>query len=475
LFYLGVADRTVAEVAMRSGSIALALSLALACSRLYAATCYVWTNSPVNGPGTAWTNAFRNIQGAIDAAASNDTVLVTNGIYATGGRVVHGAMTNRIALTKPILVRSVNGAAVTVIRGAYHPGTTNGGSAVRCAYVTNGAVLVGFTLTNGATCTSGDVFREMSGGGVWCEPGGILSNCTLTGNSAYVLGAGAYHGTFNTCTLVANKAGGDGGGAYDGTLNNCMLRANSSGDMGGGSYEGTLNNCTLAGNSAFYYGGGSYYGTLNNCIVYFNTAPNGTNWTAGTLRYCCTTPWPGGADNRTNAPMFVSTNNLRLAAGSPCIEAGSNVYVQGTTDCDGRPRVVGTRVDMGAYEYQGPGMSAFIGWLDEHHLPTDGSAEQGDPDGDGMATDGEYAADTDPINSASVLGITGIRTAGQGVRVDWKGGVLATQYLECVVSLMNTGLQWTAIFTNLPPTPLNTNVTAAATTNQMLFRIRAKK
>jgi hypothetical protein len=87
----------------------------------------------------------------------------------------------------------------------------------------------------------------------------------------------------------------------------------------------------------------------------------------------------------------------------------------------------------------------------------------------------EITADTDPTNSASVLVITAIQSAGQGVRVDWKGGVLATQYLERLMSLMDTGVQWTAIFTNLPPTPLNTNVTAAATTNRMLFRIRAER
>ncbi len=54
-------------------------------------TWYVWTNSPANGPGTNWATAFRSIQSAVDVASSNDTVLVTNGIYTTSTwRYIYG-------------------------------------------------------------------------------------------------------------------------------------------------------------------------------------------------------------------------------------------------------------------------------------------------------------------------------------------------------------------------------------------------
>ena len=75
----------------------------------------------------------------------------------------------------------------------------------------------------------------------------------------------------------------------------------------------------------------------------------------------------GQVGNITNEPIFVDLagGNLRLQSSSPCINAGNNAYATNTTDLDGRPRIVGGVVDMGAYEYQGPGMGEFIGWLQQ--------------------------------------------------------------------------------------------------------------
>jgi hypothetical protein len=583
-----------------------------------AAVLYVDANSASpTAPYTNWATAAATIQAAVDAAAGGDEIVVTNGTYATGGRAVGtNVLVNRVAVYKPVVLRSVNGPQFTVIQGRQVPPYKYGDGAIRCVYLTNGAAVSGFTLTNGATRVAGDPDREQCGGGVCCESqaaslsncvvvgnsassagggasGGTLKNCTLTGNSADVGGGGAYGGTLNNCTLSGNSAcfgfgggaekcmlnnctltgnsadfggggayggtlnnctlsgnsacfgfgGGaekcmlnnctltgnsaslDGGGAAGGTLNNCTLTGNSAYDGagasectlnnctltgnsasldGGGAYGGTLNNCTLTGNtaggrfatgggagrctlndctltgnSASFRGGGAYGGTLNNCtltgnsaqnegggaagdardhctvrncILYFNTAGTEANYGSySTLNYCCTTPMPtNGFGNITNEPLFVAYagGNLRLQARSPCINAGNNAYITNSTDLDGRPRIVGGTVDMGAYEFQ-PGVSGlFIGWLQQYGLPTDGSADGTDPDADGLNNWQEWRCLTVPTNTLSVLRLLAASPAGANLTVSWESVAGVRYFLERSTNLGATP-PFTLVATNL--------------------------
>ena len=208
---------SILETAMNTSShsfIAACVFAALTTLNLSAVTHYVWQSSPGPAPPyTNWATAATNIQDAVDAAAAGDEIVVTNGTYAGDSRVDPYGVTNCVVVNKPLTLRSVNGPGVTIIDGS---------GVVRCVYLTNDAVLVGFTLTNGV---AGD------GGGVYCEStSAVLSNCVLTGNwSAYdpdECGGGAYGGTLNNCTLTGNSAY-DGGGAYGGTLNNCTLTGNT--------------------------------------------------------------------------------------------------------------------------------------------------------------------------------------------------------------------------------------------------------
>ena len=114
-------------------------------------------------------------------------IWVTNGVYATGGKVMAGNLTNRVAVDKPVTVWSVNGPHETIIQGQWDPASTNGPGAVRCAWLTNGAVLSGFTLRGGATRqTSDDTLGN--GGGVWCaSTNAVVANCVISGNLAYWL------------------------------------------------------------------------------------------------------------------------------------------------------------------------------------------------------------------------------------------------------------------------------------------------
>jgi hypothetical protein len=322
-----------------------------------------------------------------------------------------------------------------LIRGYQVPGTINGFGAIRCVYLTNGASLSGFTLTNGAT---GDYDRDIqyyyhyvSGGGVWCESANaVVSDCILTGNSAYTLGGGAYRGTLNNCRLSSNSA----------TFGS-----------GGGAAGSTLKNCTLTDNWASSSGGGASYGTLNNCIVYYNTAPSGANYSGASLSYCCTTPNPCGVSNITNAPLFVNQGggNLRLQSNSPCINAGFNNYAPDGPDLDGNPRIVGGTVDIGAYECQSPALLDYYIWMQSYGLPTSSSAAYADADGDGMSNWQEWLAGTIPTNALSQLRLLAPVLTPPGLRLRWNSDTNHAYSVERTPSL-KPPVTFSLLRTNVP-------------------------
>jgi len=314
-------------------------------------------------PFETWGNAATNIQSAIDASLDGDVVWVTNGIYATGGRIIDGDLTNRIAIVKPITVRSVNGPAVTVIKGAgIVNGTVIGPAAVRGAWLTNGAVLSGFTIQSGGTRDSGDANTLQKGGGVWgVSTNALLTNCVIVANAANSDGAGGYQITMIGCNLKNNDSvNGSGGGASLCNLLNCVLTDNKAVNgagaassfirnsaltknvatqWGGGAYSGTLINCTCSSNSAssIGYGGGAYSATLTNCILYWNAAGpsnNGTNVYACTLAYCCSFPIQPGPGNIATDPLLIA-DGAHLSSISPCRGAGTASVVSGN-DVDGQ-------------------------------------------------------------------------------------------------------------------------------------------
>src|SRR5262245_45668093 len=151
---------------------------------------YVDLNSPnPTPPYTNWQLAAHNIQDAVELAFfPGDEIIVTNGIYSTGGRAIGGTMTNRVAVDRPVGLRSVNGPEVTVIQGHQVQGTTNGDGAVRCAYLVDGASLTGFTLTGGATRTE---WPDSRGGGLFCtSTRALVTNCVIESNAS-LSGGGA--------------------------------------------------------------------------------------------------------------------------------------------------------------------------------------------------------------------------------------------------------------------------------------------
>ena len=296
---------------------------------LYAKWTDTWYVNATTGAdtkdGASATQPFKTIQHAIDKAVDGMTIIVADGTYApinTGN--------------KPITIRSVSGAAKTIIDGGY-PAATN-----RCVlaggsdYKTN-TVIRGFTMRNGCTIglssgkngagvAGGTLYNcvvksnhggengggvahsamfdcvicnnevEINGGGAYK---GILCNCVVSNNISYRNGGGMSYGIATGCSIISNSSSNQGGGVmwgeYDqceiaentatsagggagggAVLNRCVIRNNTSGNNGGGACESFADNCLFYGNKApSGYGGGFHKGVMNNCVVYGNSASRG--------------------------------------------------------------------------------------------------------------------------------------------------------------------------------------------------------
>jgi hypothetical protein len=250
------------------------------------------TSTNPQSPYLDWSTAATNIQDAVDAAVAGDSIVVSNGIYAGNGRAVFGTTSNRVVITKPVTVQSLNGPSATTIVGfnniptGFHPG--------RCVYLTNGTFLTGFTLTGGgaANAQSTDLVHERSGGGAWCEASSaVISNCLVMASTASGYGGGVFGGTVINCLLATNLAGGGGGGASN-ILLNCVLQKNSAppgvgnfSGSGGGTFNSTLSNCLLVANSGVL-GGGAIGGVLFYCVLTNNSSSNGGGAESNSLYNC---------------------------------------------------------------------------------------------------------------------------------------------------------------------------------------------
>src|SRR5207249_3393506 len=135
--------------------------------------------------------------------------------------------------------------------------------------------------------------------------------------------------------------------------------------------------------------------TVKNSIVYFNAGPVEADQSGSYLTYCCTPLAAlGDPGNISDDPQLVDHvgGDMHLQSSSPCINSGRNPYAPGGLDLADNPRVVGGTVDIGAYEFQSPASSVSYAWLRRYNLPTDGSVDYADDDGDGMNNWQEWVA-----------------------------------------------------------------------------------
>jgi hypothetical protein len=285
-------------------------------------------------PYTNWTMAATNLNSIDDLLVDGTEVVVTNGHYD---------LSQEFSLNFAVTLRSVNGWRQT---------TLDGNDITRCVRLAHsGAVVDGFTLTRGSALSGGGAYLNggtvrncwihgnrarnggISGGGGVCMYGGRLANSLITGNSA--------------ASSPVNEANTRGGGVWlnnGGIVEFCTIMANSisSGRGGGGLYGG---------------GSASSGGTLYNCIIWGNTAPTGANigqWNncIGAYYTCSTlTGYMASMEgNITNNPCLSA--DWHLLAGSPCINAGTNLSTA-PMDMEGISRDLAGNPDMGSFEYNG--------------------------------------------------------------------------------------------------------------------------
>ncbi|MCP4711629.1 MAG: hypothetical protein GY869_23675, partial [Planctomycetes bacterium] len=348
---------------------------------LESSTIYVDADATGADTGASWSDAYTDLQDALSVAQPGHRISVAEGTYkpsvehgGTGDRYKSFQMINNVAIYGGFDPSEgcvkwedrdwVNN--VTILSGDigtpgaksdncyhvfYHPSGTN---------LDNTAILDGFTITGGKANGS---YPHYSGGGMcnYNSSSPALSNCTFSGNSAYLYGGGMYN--YNSSSP---------------TLTNCTFSGNSSTYVGGGICNWRfsspiLTNCIFSKNSAADHSAGSGGGmynyqsspTLTNCILWGNTATTDNeiyndSSSSSDVTFCDIQGGYPGTGNIDADPLFADAENgdFHLQSGSPCIDKGDNSAPHlPPADFEGDDRIMdgdstlGEVVDMGVDEY----------------------------------------------------------------------------------------------------------------------------
>ena len=354
---------------------------------------YVSPDGDDANDGLTWATAFKSIPAALVVAQSNDTVVVTNGVYSAPAADQCCAVLN-----KAVTLRSVNGPDYTMITNAF--GTS---CATTMVYVAAAkAVFSGFSVVGArriaidlldygevTNCVVRDADTDTNlgygtGNGVLMRGlvsirgnGGAARDCRFVNNRlksgapaqvgvVYFLPNGVNYsvGWMTGCIITNNfisgggsgcenavvKAGPEGGKDVSGKLRNCLIAGNvcTWGAAMKQAYQGYLyaDNCTIANNRNTGYSGGycvAGYMSMgrgaqfNNCLFYNNRNPVGVtdvDRLDGWTHYNCRFGNPTTTSyNCTNAPpSFVdeAVGDYRLRT-CALVDAGNKSLVSWAT------------------------------------------------------------------------------------------------------------------------------------------------
>lgn len=341
--------------------------------------------------------------GGSDMGAAADAIFVncifSSNIATNNGGAVYTSGSSPTFINCTFLDNSadLSGGAVSI----------NGGDAllIDCSFSNNAGMIFGGAFHNSSAVstlincvfTSNFMLNNLNvvydgGGGLYNHNGAVMVyQSSFLGNVTGDDGAGLFNRNgsmlLERCILRGNWSADRGGAIYsyggDLELRSCSVHANVAAFSAGGLYlvdgDNVVNRSTFVGNRSNGSAGGILTSggslSVNSTIFWNNSDTTGSSepaqlkWLSGLLsvNYTCMAGWTGvfgGVGNLGSWPAFANVDgpdgvpgtaddDLRLAPNSLCINAGipSLSSPPEVVDLDGQPRVMGCRVDMGAFEF----------------------------------------------------------------------------------------------------------------------------
>jgi hypothetical protein len=285
-----------------------------------------------------------------------DTTTLLDGFTITGGT---GSVTEYNGYGTGIL----NVHTSPTINNCIFSGNTtlskNGGGGIYNTGPGADAVISHCTFINNTAGTTGDA----GGGAIFngdCAP--VISHCNFINNTG--LYGGAIYNRSSTPVITNSIFAGNhahkDGGAIANSGNSLKITnstfVNNTAVMGGGAID-SWNSALTINNTAFWGNTGNTHNDiwLESGPFLINYSFTQDTWTGTGNIVGSSSPFvndasPAGADGL----WYTQDDGLMPASGSPCINAGTpdtTGLFLGDTDIAGKARIVGSAIDIGAYEY----------------------------------------------------------------------------------------------------------------------------
>lgn len=310
--------------------------------------------------------ALATLQAAADKTLSGDTVYVAEGLYTNNVKHVEAsgnypAYDVRVSVPEDVSFIATGRRGKTLIVGRPGTSTEFGEDAIRCAKLGAGAMLQGFTITNGYAVVSADnANRYHHGGGVGADSVAYIVDCDIVNCRAKRAGAGE-GGIWIRCYFNDNQCSDLCSGLRSANkLYNCVIDTH-------GSYfcwDGNFYNCTFTENcnKAFRNTASVPTGDLFNCLILSKSA----NDQGGIFDHCVFGPTTTiDGRNSSTQDCFVAKTAADVAynpvsfepqKGTLMMEAADESLVDfpagyGETDFRGCQRFLNGAMDIGASEY----------------------------------------------------------------------------------------------------------------------------